>query len=97
MKHKIEVFTSGCDECVEAVELVQKYKPEDCGCDYKVHDLATLCGPGDCGCGCDGILAKIKEYDIKAIPSVVLDGKIAIEGKTTEAKVKAMYQSISCK
>ena len=61
MKNQVEVFISGCDECSEAVELVKKYKPENCSCDYKVYDLATLCGTGDCGCGCAGILSKIKE------------------------------------
>ncbi len=92
----IEIFRSDCDECERAVEMVKKNKPAECKCNFRIYDLSTLCESGDCGCGCGGILTRIKEYDIKTIPSFVMDGDIILEGKLSDAKVKEFYQNVKC-
>ncbi len=79
MGHNIEIFTSGCYLCRETVEIVEKAKCADCK--MTEYNLSERCETEIC-------LAKAKKYGIKATPTIVVDGKIAIEGKPTVEKVK---------
>jgi disulfide oxidoreductase YuzD len=74
----IEVFTAGCYLCDETMQIVREAKCEDCT--ITEHNLSTKC---ECGC-----IEKSKEYGIKVIPTIVVDGKIVIEGKPTVDQVK---------
>lgn len=79
MRHNIEIFTSGCYLCRETVEIVEKAKCGDCR--MMEYNLSERCETEIC-------LAKAKKYGIKATPTIVVDGRIAIEGKPTVEKVK---------
>jgi hypothetical protein len=70
-KRVIEVFTAGCPICRETLELVQK-TVSSCGCEVieRRCEGETCCAPA-------------KGYGIKALPSIVVDGKIAFEGRPT--------------
>jgi hypothetical protein len=74
----IEVFTAGCYLCDETMQIVKDAKCEDCTItEYKLSK--------ECGCGC---IDKSKEYGIKVVPTIVIDGKIVIEGKPTVEQVR---------
>ncbi|NOY88479.1 MAG: glutaredoxin [FCB group bacterium] len=67
-KRKIEVFTAGCPVCDETVEQV---KAAACpSCEVIVYDLNKACETDECH-------QKAKEYGIKSIPAVAIDGKLA--------------------
>lgn len=68
-KKKIEVFTAGCPLCNETLELV-KNAVTDCGCEV----IERRCS-GDEQCN------EAKQYGVKAMPTVVVDGRIMFEGK----------------
>ncbi|MBE0521717.1 MAG: thioredoxin family protein [Candidatus Methanoperedenaceae archaeon] len=79
MKHEIEIFTSGCYLCRETMEIVEKAK---CGeCTLTEYNLAEKCESEIC-------LDRAKKYGIKTTPTIVVDGRIAIEGKPTVEEVK---------
>lgn len=76
MKHFIEVFTSGCPLCRETMKIVQEAKCPECTLtEYNILQKKEH-------------LEKARKYGVKAVPSVVVDGKLAIEGKPTSQKVK---------
>lgn len=74
--HTIEIFTAGCPICRVTVEIVKKTKCPKCTLtEYNIlHNHEHM--------------EKAREYDIKAVPSIVIDGKLAIEGKPTAQNVK---------
>jgi predicted DsbA family dithiol-disulfide isomerase len=74
----IEVFTAGCYLCDETMQIVRNAKCDECT--VTEHNLSK-----ECQCGC---LEKSKEYGIKVVPTIVIDGKIVIEGKPTVEQVK---------
>lgn len=71
---KIEVFTAGCPLCNETLELV-KQSVATCGCEV----IERRCTGDEC-CG----LAK--DYGIRAMPTVVVDGQIMFEGRISAAQ-----------
>jgi hypothetical protein len=67
MKRKIEVFTANCPVCDPVVKQINELS---CGnCDVTVYDLIKLCDDKAC-------LNKAKEYGVKRVPAVVVDGKL---------------------
>ena len=60
----VEVFTAGCPACDEAVELVRELLCESC--DLQGVDMKTAAGQ-----------AKARQYGIKRLPTVVVNGRIA--------------------
>src|SRR5881296_1709530 len=73
-KRKIEVFSAGCPVCEETIALVNRLVCPSCEVtvlDMRRHEVA----------------AKAKEYGIRSVPSVVIDGKLAscCEGRGPEA------------
>lgn len=67
----IEVFTGGCPLCNDTLELVRNAVRE-CGCEV----VERRCTGEKC-------CPEAKSYGIKAVPTIVVDGVIAHEGKPT--------------
>ena len=66
-KRLIEVFTGGCFICENAVEEI---KAATCpNCEVKVYDLSKGCETNECK-------EKAKQYGIKSVPAVAIDGKL---------------------
>ncbi len=68
MPHRIEIFTAGCALCKDLKSLVEIGKCA--GCSLKEFDMRT---PKN--------LKKAKEYGVKVVPTIIIDGKIRLEGK----------------
>lgn len=76
VKHKIEVFTSGCPLCKETSQIVREAKCPECTLtEYNILEKTEH-------------FEKARKYGVKAVPSIVVDGKLAIEGKPTVQNVK---------
>lgn len=63
-KRKVEIFSAGCGVCDETVQLVKQIACESC--EVEVLDMQQ-----------EDTAKRAKEYGIKAVPTVVIDGKIA--------------------
>ncbi|MCP9496927.1 MAG: thioredoxin family protein [Pyrinomonadaceae bacterium MAG19_C2-C3] len=70
-KRTIEVFTAGCPVCRETIDLVRQMAAS-CGCEVVERrcEGETCCAPAI-------------SYGVKALPTIVVDGKIAFEGRPT--------------
>ncbi len=78
-KHEIEVFTAGCPPCKETLENVRMaVKEKGCGCEV----IEQRCEGDEC-------CAPAKKYGIKAVPTIVIDGQIAMTGKASIPEIKA--------
>lgn len=78
MSKKIEVFTADCSLCKETLELIKKEACTECEVIERRCSGEECCGPA-------------KDYGIKAVPTVVVDGKITIVGKPTLEEVKKLF------
>jgi hypothetical protein len=67
----IEVFTAGCPLCNDTLKLVQDAVKE-CGCEV----IERRCTGQEC---CPEAI----NYGIKAVPTIVVDGVVAFEGRPT--------------
>ncbi len=63
-RRKIEVFSAGCAACEETVKLVNQIACESC--EVEVLDMRR-----------DDVAARAKQYGIRSVPTVVIDGKLA--------------------
>ncbi|MBI1787241.1 MAG: thioredoxin family protein [Acidobacteria bacterium] len=63
-QRKIEVFSAGCPICTETVALVQSIACPSC--EVKILDMRDA-----------DVAARAKHYGIRAVPAVVIDGKLA--------------------
>lgn len=79
MGKKIEVFTADCPLCRDTLELIKKEACSEC------EVIEQRCSGDEC---CE----PAKSYGIKAVPTVVVDGKIAIVGKPTLEEVKRLFE-----
>lgn len=76
VKHAIEVFTSGCPLCQETINTVKEAKCPECTLtEYNILEKREY-------------LEKARKFGVKAVPSIVVDGKLAIQGKPTVQNVK---------
>jgi glutaredoxin len=64
-KRTVEVFVAGCPACDEAVALVKGLVCPSC--DLHILDMQTD----------KAAQAKAKQYGVKRVPAVVVDGKLA--------------------
>ena len=64
-KRKIEVFTAGCPCCDDALTLVKELACRSC-------DVTVLDVRGDAAAQ-----AKAREYGVKRVPAVAVDGTLA--------------------
>ena len=63
-KRKIEIFSAGCPACDETIEMVIQIASPSC--DVEVLDMHQ-----------QDVASRAKEYGIKSVPAVVIDGKLA--------------------
>lgn len=70
VKHRIEVFAGGCHICDSVVAMIEVGKCASC--ELIVHDLTDQPSKHE---------ARVRRYGIRAVPTVVIDGKIKVEGK----------------
>lgn len=78
-KRIIEVFTADCPLCNETLDLVRK-SVSACECEV----VERRCEGTEC---CD----EAKRYGVRAMPTVVVDGKIMFEGRIS-AEQAALLQ-----
>ncbi len=64
IKQKIEVFTSGCSVCNEAVELINRLACDEC--EVSVLDMHE-----------PKVASRAKGLGVQSIPAIVLDGALA--------------------
>jgi hypothetical protein len=77
-KRTIEVFTAGCPVCRETLEQVRQ-SVAGCGCEVieRRCEGETCCAPA-------------QSYGIRALPSIVVDGKVAFEGRPTPEQTRVL-------
>jgi hypothetical protein len=63
-KRKIEIFSAGCSVCEEAVDVVQRNACSSC--EVSVLNMKD-----------PNVVNRAKSLGIKAVPAVVIDGKLA--------------------
>ncbi len=63
-KRKVEVFSAGCGVCDEAIELVNSIACPSC--EVTVLDMRNK-----------EVSSRAKALDIRSLPAVVIDGKLA--------------------
>lgn len=66
-KRKVEVFTAGCPVCETAVKTVKSLACPSC--EVVVYDLNK-------GCATDECRQKAKDYGVKRLPAVAVDGRL---------------------
>ena len=62
-KKKVEVFSAGCSTCMEAIEMVKRIAGSH---EVVIHDMNR-----------SEIASRAKQYGIRSVPAVVIDGKLA--------------------
>lgn len=78
MKRRIEVFTADCPLCKETLSLLRQEACSEC------EIIEQRCSGDEC-CG------PAKGYGIKAVPTIVADGKIRFVGKPSISEVKSLF------
>jgi glutaredoxin len=63
-KRKIEIFSAGCPACEETISLVNSIACPSC--DIEVLEMNRA-----------GVAERAKQYGVRRVPSVVVDGKLA--------------------
>lgn len=85
MAHKVEIFSADCPLCRETIDMV---KGSDCCKNSEI--VVHKCEGDEC---CD----PAKNYKIRTVPSIVVDGKLAIEGRPSLKDIKDIVGSVCCK
>jgi len=67
LKRKIEIFTAGCYVCDGVVKEIKELACPNC--EVIVYDLNKKCGTNECE-------NKAKQYGIKSVPAVAINGKL---------------------
>ncbi|UCS92210.1 thioredoxin family protein [Echinicola marina] len=84
MKRQVEIFTSNCPVCDPVVSMVKDLACDQC--EITVYDLEKQCEDKTC-------LSKLKEYQIKKVPAIAVNGKLLDccqdQGITKEELIKA--------
>jgi len=75
-KRQIEIFSAGCPTFKEAIKLVQSLACESC--EIKIRDMNAR-----------GVAAKARQYGVKRLPAILIDGKLAecCDNRGVDAKV----------
>ena len=66
MPHKIEVFSANCPLCNKVVDEIEAGKCA--GCQLIVHNLSEN-------------LELARNYSVRVVPTIIIDGEIKIEGQ----------------
>lgn len=75
MKRRIEVFTADCPLCKDTLELIRREVCSEC------EIIERRCSGDEC-------CQPAEDYGIKAVPTIVVNGKIMIVGKPTLEEAK---------
>ncbi len=67
MKQQIEIFTAGCPVCEPVVALVKEMACDNC--EITIYNLSKQCESKVC-------ISKMKEYDVKRLPAIAVNGKL---------------------
>lgn len=67
--HKIEIFSAECPLCKQIIDTIEIGKCE--GCSLTTYDVNNMT---------EEIKVKMKDYGVKAVPTVIIDGKIKVLG-----------------
>jgi glutaredoxin len=78
MGKRIEIFTADCPICKEAIEMIKREACSEC------EIIEQRCIGNEC---CESA----KGYGIKAVPTIVVNGKVAFVGKPTLEEVKKLF------
>ena len=62
-KKRVEVFSAGCSACKETIETVKRLAGSH---EVVIHDMNK-----------SEVASKAKEYGVRTVPAVVIDGKLA--------------------
>ncbi|MFQ5736450.1 MAG: thioredoxin family protein [Thermodesulfobacteriota bacterium] len=76
----IEVFTAGCPLCNDTLELVRA-AVKGCGCEV----VERRCTGTEC-------CTEAKDLGVKAVPTIVVDGVIAFEGRPSREWAETMLR-----
>lgn len=60
---KVEIFSAGCSACKETIEMVKRLASSH---EVVIHDMNK-----------SDIASKAKQYGVRSVPAVVIDGKLA--------------------
>ena len=64
LKRKVEVFSAGCPVCEETITLINEIACPSC--EVLILDMRQ-----------GAVAKKAKQYGIRSVPAVVIDGKVA--------------------
>lgn len=85
MSHKVEIFSADCPICRETIEMVK-----NSGCCKNSEIVVHKCEGDEC-------CAPAKNYKIRTVPSIVVNGKLAIEGKPSLKDIKDVLGFVCCR
>jgi hypothetical protein len=68
-RHTIEIFSANCPLCKHITEDIQIGKCK--GCNQIVYDINHMT---------EEIKLKMKSYDVKSVPTTIIDGSIKVVG-----------------
>ncbi len=84
MGHKFEIFSGGCVLCKNAIEVLRSNICEKCEIiEYELQDPLQ-----------EDILEKIKKYNIKSVPSIIIDEERKIIGIPKPDDIKKIIADI---
>lgn len=63
-KRKLEIFSAGCPVCEQTIQMVTAIACPSC--EVEVLDMRR-----------DDIAARARQYGVRSVPAVVIDGKLA--------------------
>jgi len=64
VRHKIEIFSAGCQTCKDTIETVKELAGEEH--EVHIHDMHQ-----------QEVARRASEHGIRSLPAVVIDGKLA--------------------
>ncbi|MFQ5813259.1 MAG: thioredoxin family protein [Anaerolineae bacterium] len=76
---KVEVFDAGCKLCERTINILKYNFP---ALEIEVH-RASECKDGSC-------CALAEQYGVRAVPSLVVDGKVTLVGLPDEHDIKSL-------
>ncbi len=84
MGHKFEIFSAGCELCKNAIEILRNNICEECEIiEYNLKDPIQ-----------EEIKKKIKKYEIKAVPSIIVDEEYKIIGIPDSEEIRNIIANI---
>ncbi len=84
MGHKFEIFSAGCDLCKKAIETLRNNVCEKCEIvEYNLQNPIQ-----------EELQEKIKKYDIKVVPTIIVDEEHKYIGNLKSDEIKKIIADI---